>query len=60
MLLCDDLHEAVSQPVRASLGLSGRDEVFALTRSPDSVPLKEIMAEPVIADAPDAAVKAAT
>jgi hypothetical protein len=36
-------------------------EVLALTRSPDSVPLKEICAEPVIADALDvAAVKAAT
>jgi hypothetical protein len=34
--------------------------VFALTRSADSIPLKEIVAEPVIADALDAAVKAAT
>jgi hypothetical protein len=35
--------------------------VFALTRSPDSIPLKEIGAEPVVADALDAAaVKAAT
>jgi hypothetical protein len=34
--------------------------VFALTRSPDSVPLKEIVAEPVIVDALDAAVNAAT
>jgi hypothetical protein len=40
------------------LGLCSRDEVFALTQSPDSVPLKEIVAEPVIADAPHAAVKA--
>jgi hypothetical protein len=35
--------------------------VIGLTRSPDSVPLKEIGAGPVIADALDAAtVKAAT
>jgi hypothetical protein len=33
------------------------DEVFALTRSPDTVPVKQILAEPVIAGA---AVKAAT
>jgi len=49
----------VSQAVRASSGLSGRDEAFALTRSPDSVLLKEIVAQPVIADALDAAVKTA-
>ena len=37
-----------------------RHEAFALTRSPDSASLKEIGAEPVIADALDAAaVKAA-
>jgi len=39
---------------------ANQHEVFALTRSPDSAPLKEIGAEPVIADALDAAaVKAA-
>ena len=39
---------------------ANQHEVFALTRSPDSSPLKEIGAEPVIADALDAAaVKAA-
>jgi len=39
---------------------ANQHEVFALTRSPDSAPLKEIGSEPVIADALDAAaVKAA-
>jgi nucleoside-diphosphate-sugar epimerase len=39
---------------------ANQQEVFALARSPDSAPLKEIGAEPVIADALDAAtVKAA-
>jgi hypothetical protein len=34
---------------------ANQHEVFALTRSPDSAPLKDIGAEPVIADALDAA-----
>jgi uncharacterized protein YbjT (DUF2867 family) len=39
---------------------ANQDEVFALTRSPNSAPLKQIGAESVIADALDAAaVKAA-
>ena len=39
---------------------ANQHEVFALTRSPNSAPLREIGAEPIIADALDAAaVKAA-
>ena len=34
---------------------ANQHEVFALSRSPDSAPLREIGAEPVIADALDAA-----
>ena len=51
---------AIGRPLVRRLG-ANQHEVFALTRSPDSAPaLKEIGAEPVIADALDAAaVKAA-
>ena len=50
---------AIGRPLVHRLS-ANQHEVFALTRSPDSVPLREIGAEPVIADALDAAaVKAA-
>jgi len=50
---------AVGPPVVDRLR-ANQHEVFALSRSPDSAPLREIGAEPVIADALDAAaVKAA-
>ena len=51
---------AIGQPLVRRLR-ANQHEVFALARSPDSAPpLKEIGAEPVIADALDAAaVKAA-
>jgi len=62
---------AVSIPIGRASGAIGKPlahhlranqhKMFALTRSHDSVPLKGIGAEPVIADALDAAaVKAAT
>jgi hypothetical protein len=54
------LRDAIGRPLVYRLRAKQR-EVFALTRSPDSAPLKKIGAEPVIADAPDAAaLKAAT
>jgi nucleoside-diphosphate-sugar epimerase len=50
---------AIGRPLVRRLR-ANEHEVFALTRSPDSAPLKEIGAEHVIADALDAAaVKAA-
>jgi 2-alkyl-3-oxoalkanoate reductase len=50
---------AIGRPLVRRLR-ANQHEVFALTRSPDSAPLKENGAEPVIADALDAvAVKAA-
>ncbi len=50
---------AIGQPLVHRLR-ANEHEVFALTRSPDSAPLKEIGAEPVIADALDAAAVKAT
>ena len=48
------LRGAIGRPLVHPLR-ANQHEVFALTRSPDSAPLKEIGAEPVIADALDAA-----
>ena len=45
---------AIGRPLVRRLR-ANQHEVFALTRSPDTAPLKEIGAEPVIADALDAA-----
>ena len=45
---------AIGRPLVRRLR-ANQHEVFALSRSPDSAPLKEIGAEPVIADALDAA-----
>jgi len=45
---------AIGRPLVRRLR-ANQHQVFALTRSPDSSPLKEIGAEPVIADALDAA-----
>jgi hypothetical protein len=57
MLLCGDLHRG---RVPGGARVVGAVQGVRTNAIAASVPLKEIVAEPVIADAPDAAVKAAT